>query len=176
MLKNFIWGAKNIFRLEMLIIMFLAVFMVFLALKMIPYNWDSMTYHLAGLFHWKQNKSVAHYATTIDRQVASPTLGAFVNLHVYTMSGRSDKLLNLLQCVSYLTNGVLIYSLAAKLKCKRNHCILSAALFYSMPIAFAEALTTQVDNFAALWASDLTLTTEERFKENINEKFNKKWN
>lgn len=155
-LRNFFRGLKEYFKLEVIFFILLAAGMIFLALKMIPYNWDSMTYHLARLFHWEQNGSIAHYATTIDRQVASPVLGAFVNLHVYTMSGRSDKLLNLLQCFSYLTNGVLIYSLSAKLKCKRNFCIFSAVLFYTMPIAFAEALTTQVDHFAALWVISFT--------------------
>lgn len=42
-----------------------AAVMVVCALIIIPYNWDSMTYHCARLFHWAQNKSVAHYATGI---------------------------------------------------------------------------------------------------------------
>lgn len=65
----------------------LAIGMICLALKTMPYNWDSMTYHLQRIFHWYQNGTVAHYETHIDRQVASPVLGAFVNLHVYAMAG-----------------------------------------------------------------------------------------
>ncbi len=128
-----------------------AMLMVFLAIKTVPYNWDSMTYHLARIFHWTQNQSVDYYATSISRQVASPIGAAYVNLHVYVMSGGSDRFINMLQCASFLTNGVLVYQIAKKIGCSRKYCNLATVLFYSMPIAFAEALTTQVDNFSAMW-------------------------
>lgn len=125
--------------------------MICLALKTVPYNWDSMTYHLPRIFHWLQNGSVEHYATHNDRQVASPVLGAFINLHVYAISNGKDVFLNLLQCCSYLTNGIFVYYIAKKIKCSEKYCAIAITLFYSMPIAFAEALTTQVDNFSTLW-------------------------
>lgn len=128
-----------------------AVVMVVCALIIIPYNWDSMTYHCARLFHWAQNKSVAHYATGNSRQISSPVLAAFVNVNVYILTKNGGSVLNLLQCVSYLSNGMLVYSVAKKLQLSSKSCVLSAVLFYSMPIAFAEALTTQVDNFSAFW-------------------------
>lgn len=121
------------------------------SLKMIPYNWDSMTYHCARLFHWKQNQSIAHYTTSVTRQISSPVLAAFVNVNVYMISGSGKGILNLLQCMSYLTNAVIVYGITSKLKVSHSRCVLSAVLFLSMPIAFAEAMTTQVDNFAALW-------------------------
>lgn len=128
-----------------------AVFMLGLAIKTVPYNWDSMTYHLARLFHWAQNGSVDYYATGIDRQVASPVGAAYVNLHVYVLSGRKDYFVNLLQCCSFLTNGILVYYISKKIGCTKKYCRLAMLLFYTMPIAFGEALTTQVDNFSALW-------------------------
>ena len=134
------------------VIIVLFVFgMFWTALKMIPYNWDSMTYHCARLFHWKQNQSIAHYTTSITRQISSPVLAALVNVNVYIISGSGKGILNLLQCVSYLTNGVMVYGIASKLKVSHSKCVISLVLFLSMPIAFAEAVTTQVDNFAALW-------------------------
>ncbi len=136
---------------KMLIWGIFALGMICLALKTVPYNWDSMTYHMPRIFHWYQNGSVAHYATHIDRQVASPVLGAFVNLHVYAMAGGNDIFVNLLQCLSFLTNGILVYFIAKKINCSEKYCTMAAVLFYSMPIAFAEAFTTQVDNFSALW-------------------------
>lgn len=128
-----------------------ATTMVLLAVKTVPYNWDSMTYHLSRIFYWVQNRTVAHYATHINRQVASPVLGEFVNLHVYAMTGESDIFVNLLQCMSYLTDGILIYYIAKKINCSKSFCVMASILFYTMPIAFAEALTTQVDNYSALW-------------------------
>lgn len=141
--KNLIW---KIFTLGIL-----ALGMIGLAIKTIPYNWDSMTYHLPRIFHWLQNGTVDHYATNIDRQVASPVLGAFVHLHVYAMSGGNDIFINLLQCISFLSSGILVCAIAERIGCSRKYSLIAGILFYSMPIAFAESLTTQVDNFACFW-------------------------
>lgn len=127
------------------------VYMVRLALNTIPYNWDSMTYHLARIVHWVQNGSVKYYATSIDRQVASPIGAAYVILQVYVLSGYRDNFVNLLQCMAFLTNGVFVYFIARKLGCLKQYSILAVILFYTMPIAFGEALSTQVDNFSTLW-------------------------
>ena len=116
-----------------------------------PYNWDSMTYHLPRIAHWAQNHSVAHFATNSIRQISSPVLGEFVNLHVYILCRGHDLLFNLLQGASYVTCAVLAAAIADRLSCDRKFCFLAALLYMSMPIAFAEALTTQVDNFAAIW-------------------------
>lgn len=131
----------------------LVIGMVVLGLSLIttPYNWDSMTYHLPRIAYWAQNRSAAHYATNSIRQVCSPVLAEFVNLHVYILCRGHDLFFNLLQGTSYLTCAVMAAAIAARLSCSRLFCFLSALLFMSMPIAYAEALTTQVDNFAAIW-------------------------
>lgn len=116
-----------------------------------PYNWDSMTYHLPRITHWVQNGSVAHYATHILRQISSPVLAEFVNLHVYVLTGKSDLLFNLLQCASYLTCACLVYKITLKLHGSQGAGLLAALLYMSMPIAVSEALTTQTDHFSALW-------------------------
>lgn len=138
-------------RKEFIAVLAAIAFVVILSLRMVPYNWDSMTYHLPRIYHWYHNGSVAHYATNIDRQVASPVLGAFVNLNVYAMSGGKDWFVNFLQSFSYLTNAILVYSIANKLKCGKEWCTMACILYLTMPIAFAEGFTTQVDNFSALW-------------------------
>lgn len=122
-----------------------------LAVLTVPYNWDSMTYHLPRMMHWVQNRSAAHYAANDVRQLAAPVLAEFVNVQVYLLSGKRDILLNLLQAVSYLVNSWIIYRIADKIGADRKYAYLSALLFMTMPIAFAEALTTQVDLFASLW-------------------------
>lgn len=131
----------------------LVIGMVALGLSLIttPYNWDSMTYHLPRIAYWAQNRSVAHYATNSIRQVCSPVLAEFVNLHVYILCRGHDLFFNLLQGMSYITCAVMAGAIARRLSCNRFFCFLAALLFMSMPIAYAEALTTQVDNFAAVW-------------------------
>lgn len=116
-----------------------------------PYNWDSMTYHLARIAYWRQYQSVAHYATNIVRQVTSPVLAEFVNLHVYVIMDGNDVFMQILQCLSYITNSVFVYGISRKLGVKSKLCFLAAMLFMTMPIAFGEGLTTQVDHYAAMW-------------------------
>lgn len=129
----------------------LSTVLILFALLTIPYNWDSMTYHLSRITNWAQNKSVGHYATNNIRQIVSPMLAEFVNLHVYILSGNKDYLFNLLQCFSALTNIWLIYKIAQKIGCNKHYAHFSAFLFFTCPIAFGEALSTQVDQFASLW-------------------------
>lgn len=131
----------------------LVIGMVVLGLSLITtsYNWDSMTYHLPRIAYWAQNRSVAHYATHSIRQVCSPVLAEFVNLHVYILCRGHDFFFNLLQGTSYITCAVMAGAIAGRLSCNRLFCFLASLLYMTMPIAYAEALTTQVDNFAAIW-------------------------
>ena len=116
----------------------------------VPYNWDSMTYHLTRIMLWAQEHSVAHFAAEDSRQLSSPYLAEFVNLNLYVLRG-NDLCFNLLQGFSYCFNTVMVYGTVLKLKLDRRFGIIAALLFMSAPIAFAEALTTQVDEFAAVW-------------------------
>lgn len=122
-----------------------------LAVVTVPYNWDSMTYHLARIAHWVQNGSVAHYATAIHRQVSTPPLHEFVGLHVYLLSGERDLFLNFIQYGALLTNAWLVYGIADKLGCKGKYCKAGVLMLLSMPVAFGEALTTQNDHFSGMW-------------------------
>lgn len=133
------------------ILIMTAIVVLALALFTTPNNWDSMTYHLSRIAYWTQNRSVEHYATNCLREIASPVLAEFVNLHVYILCRGSDMLFNLLQAASYLTCTVLVGMIARKLGCNRLFQFVAMLLYMSMPIAFAEALTTQVDNFATIW-------------------------
>lgn len=133
------------------ILLVTGIFVLGLSLITTPHNWDSMTYHLPRIAYWTQNRSVEHYATNSIRQIASPVLAEFVNLHVYILSRGHDLFFNLLQGASYLTCAVLVGAIAGKLSCDRCFRFLAVLLYMSMPIAYTEALTTQVDNFAAVW-------------------------
>ena len=80
--------AQYIYILFPLLIFWTPLFIY--SLHCIPYNWDSMTYHLARIVNWEQNQSVNYYATSIIRQTASPVLGAYINLYVYIQIGRAS--------------------------------------------------------------------------------------
>lgn len=136
--KNIIWFV-------------LAFGLIILSIWTVPYNWDSMTYHLSRIASWAQNRSIAYYSTHNLRQISSPVLAEFVNLHVYILSGKKDFLFNLLQCLSALTNMWFVYEITKKIGCHRRYGLLAAFLFYTAPSMFGESLTTQTDQFATVW-------------------------
>lgn len=129
----------------------IGVVSIVLATATVPYNWDSMTYRLPRIAYWAQNGSIEHYATSSMRMIANPPLGEFIQLHVYLMHGEGDLFLTWIQCAAYLTCAGVVYGIAKKIDCDRLFSFLATLLFMSMPIAFGEALNTQVDLLATLW-------------------------
>lgn len=138
-------------RFPYVIAILFIVTMLYISIKTTPYNWDSMTYHIPRIIQWIQNGNINHYATNIIRQIASPIFAEITDMHIYLLSDSNDMFLNVLQTVSYIINAIIVYFIARKIGCNKNFAILAMILVISMPIAFAEALSTQVDNFAALW-------------------------
>ena len=130
----------------------LAVLLIVLALDFltVPYNWDSMTYHLPRIMMWAQNRSVGHFATYDVRQISSPYLSEYINLHQYLIWGM-DRFFNYVQGVSFCFCAYGVHSICRKLGLGRRWQILATVMFISMPIAFAEALNTQVDLLTTVW-------------------------
>lgn len=143
--------SKSSFHLIILFTLFVCAAAVYMAVRTVPYNWDSMTYHLTRIVHWIQNKSVAHYVCHDISQISCPPLAEFVLLHIYVLSGCSDYFVNLLQTFSYIISVFLVYKISEMIGCNRLFCSLAAFTFATTPIVFAEALSTQVDVFSGMW-------------------------
>lgn len=124
---------------------------LFLAIVTVPYNYDSMTYHLPRIWFWAENQSAAYYATPSLRQLSSPVLAEYIGLHIYILAGKTDRLLNLVQTFSYLTGAAMVYAISCKIGCRRFFARLSVMIYMCVPILFAEALTTQVDDLSMMW-------------------------
>lgn len=145
--------AKKVSLIEkaMLIVMaVLGLILLFGAIFTVPYNYDSMTYHLGRMAHWIDNQSVNYFITNIDRQIYSPVLAEYELLHLYLLGG-SDTFLNMPQYFTMLITAVIIYSTTKKLGTKRNFSLLSAFLFVTMPLTISQAVTTQNDLMGTLW-------------------------
>lgn len=135
----------------LLLLSAIVVFTLIYAVRMVPSNWDANTYHLTRIAQWAQNKSVSHFATANVRQLCSPVLAEYVNSIEYLLLGHNDLMVNLLQWSSYLTNAFFIFHITEKLSGGRWACNLASFLYLTMPIAFAESTTPQVDNYSAMW-------------------------
>lgn len=151
-LKSEIQRGKNFLKYPLHWILILICSMaVYMAVRIVPHNWDSMTYHLTRIIHWVQNGSIGHYACHDVSQIAASPLAEFVNLHVFILAGYEDYFVNLLQTFSFIISVMLVYRISGRIGCNRMFCSLACILFATSPIVFAEALSTQVDLYSGLW-------------------------
>ena len=124
---------------------------ILISYNTVVYNWDSMTYHLPRVAHWTQNQSVFPYATHSSRQIGSTSLTSYVCTYIYILSGEKEIFLNWVQCFAYGIDAYMVYAIAKKCKVKTKYCLVSSLIFMVLPIAFAEASTTQNDLYATMW-------------------------
>ena len=73
-----------------------------IALVAPPNNWDSMTYHMSRVEHWRVNNSVAHYPTNIEWQLYLNPWAEFAILQFQTLGFGSDRLANLVQWFAFV--------------------------------------------------------------------------
>lgn len=120
------------------------------ALFTVPYNYDSMTYHLARIGRWVDHGNVNYYLTSIDRQLYSPVLSEYNMLYLFLLSG-GDTWLNLYQYVNMLITAYYFYKVARMIGTDRKFAIFGVFVFLSMPLTISQSITTQNDLSAAMW-------------------------
>lgn len=145
-LKHFTFTEK----LMTILMGILLVLLFFAALFTVPYNYDSMTYHLARIGHWIDNGSVNHFVTAIARQNYSPVLAEYNLLHLFLLTG-SDSFLNMLQYFAMPITALYLYKCARMLGTGRSYSVFAAFLFVTMPLTISQSMTTQNDLFGAMW-------------------------
>lgn len=133
-----------------LIVIIIGSYIGFMAFNTIPYNYDSMTYHLPRVMHWIQNESVEFYATNIDRQIFISPLAEYMILHIELLFGK-ETLYNLVQFSAYIVSAIVIYGICSKINLSVSIRYLVIILYMTMPITIAEATTTQNDLLACMW-------------------------
>lgn len=122
----------------------------YLARNVVPNNYDSMVYHLPRIMNWMQNKTVDYYPTNSCRQVISPVLTEYAQMHFYWLLG-GDQNFCFVQYLSYVINAILIGQICNKVKLSRLTTYLTIVLYITMPVCIAESITTQVDLFGTMW-------------------------
>ena len=119
-----------------------------------PNNWDSMTYHMPRVAHWSQNGSVAHYPTHILRQLWLGPWAEFAIMHLYLLTG-GDRLANLVQWLAFAGCAVGAAVVAGELGGGRRARGLAAVACATLPMAIAQASSTQNDLVASFWLLSL---------------------
>lgn len=140
-------GSNKLFLIGIvLIILFTGV----LASTTAPNNPDSMSYHLARIEHWIQNRSVAYYPTNIQRQNYLSPGAEFIIAHLRILSG-GDYFANLVQWGAFVLVILVISLLTKEMGGGYKEQIISALFVSTMPNAILQASSTQNDLIASLW-------------------------
>lgn len=121
-----------------------------IALVYPPNNFDSMTYHMARVVQWIQNKSVAHFPTHITRQLYSSPWAEYAIMHLQILGG-GDRFANLVQWFAMGGSIVGVSLIAGKLGAANRIQALAAVITATIPMGILQATSTQNDFVVAFW-------------------------
>ncbi len=115
-----------------------------------PNNYDSMTYHMGRVVHWIQNRSVAHYPTSITRQISLGPWPGFAVTHLQILSG-GDRFANLVQWFSMVGSIVGVSLIAKQLGGELRAQVFSAVACATIPMGILQGSSTQTDYVGSFW-------------------------
>ena len=115
-----------------------------------PLSWDALTYHMARVAHWAQNRSLAHYATGIPRQNVMTPGAEMAVLNLYVLGG-GDRLANFVQWGAMVVSVIGAARLARQLGAGRTGQLFSAVFVAAMPVGIAQASSAYTDYVVAAW-------------------------
>ena len=110
-----------------------------------PNNWDSMTYHMSRVEHWRTNGSVSHYPTNSVWQISHTPFAEFVILQFQTLGFGSDRFANLVQWLFFVASMATASSLVGILGGTRLAQNISAMAIATTPMVIMQATSTQND-------------------------------
>jgi len=138
---------QNILILSLILIFLLLGLTVFVSP---PNNWDSLTYHMGRVSHWIQNQSVAHYPTTILRQLSHTPFSEFAILHLQVLSG-GDHFANFVQLFALIGCCIAASLVARQFGLGSMGQTISAVIVATIPMGILQATSTQNDCVAGFW-------------------------
>ncbi len=152
--KNFgIIDVRRFFVIEQIFIfMILLIVIATLIISIIapPNNWDSLTYHMSRVVHWIQNKTVAHYPTTIPRQNFFPPGSEYIIANFQILSG-TDRFAGLVQWLAMVGCVMGVSVITMYLNGDRIPQIFSSLITVCIPMGILQASSTQNDYLEAFW-------------------------
>jgi Dolichyl-phosphate-mannose-protein mannosyltransferase len=116
-----------------------------IALVAPPNNWDSMTYHLSRVEHWRVHHSVAHYPTNVTWQLYLNPWAEFAILQFQTLGFGSDRLANLVQWFAFVGSMVSVSLLVRILGGASFAQSLAALVVATTPMIILQSTSTQND-------------------------------
>ena len=109
-----------------------------------------MTYHLPRALHWLQNQSLAHYPTSILRQLFMPPFAEMGILHVLALSN-GDHLAFVVQWLSMAGALLAVWVLTEQVTNRREAALTAVAFAATLPMGLLQASSTQNDWVLTVW-------------------------
>jgi hypothetical protein len=128
------------------------------ALAAAPNNWDSMTYHMSRVMHWKAHQNLGFFPTDVLRELYLFPFSEMVILHTFLLSG-GDRLsalpqfFSLIGCAAGVSAIVRIWK--GGVRAEWFACLLAVTI----PMAILQATSTQNDLVTAFWLVCFALFT-----------------
>ncbi|MDP1819057.1 MAG: hypothetical protein Q8K58_04085 [Acidimicrobiales bacterium] len=113
-----------------------------------PATGDAMTYHLARVEHWIQDRSVAPFATHFLAQIDLSPLSEYSIVQLHLLTG-GDRLDGFVQLLAYVVAAAGASEAARLLGGSRLSQVLAPALAMTLPAAVLQATSAQNDLFGA---------------------------
>lgn len=142
--------SKSTQLLCLLTVLTIAAITLIIALAVPPNTGDAMTYHMSRVAHWMANQSLAHYPTSIIRQLDSPPYAGFVILNFQILT-RGDYLANLVQWMSFLGSLIGISLIAKCLGLNHRAQVFAVFLCATIPMGILQSSSTQNDYVTSFW-------------------------
>jgi len=108
------------------------------ALAAAPNTWDALTYHLPRVMHWIQNESLAHYPTSIGRQLKMPPLAELIVSQTVLLTG-GDRLVALVPWTASALSALAVFLLVRGRGLSRLAGLHGALFFLTAPMAILQA-------------------------------------
>jgi hypothetical protein len=164
-------GAQHIaYRLKqnplLLVIALLLIISGCLAILYPVNNHDSLSYHMARVEHWINNKSVSHFQTHILRQLIYPPFAEWSILHIQILTA-TDRFANALQTFFFALCIIEVSMITSIFGGNRKHQMLAAIVAATIPMAVIQSNTTQNDIVAAAFVLAFVYYTTKIVKEYI---------
>jgi hypothetical protein len=148
-------GTRALATLMIGVVSGIASVLALVALLAPPNTWDSMTYHMARVVHWQQNRTTAHYPTATLFQLTAPPWAEYAILQLQILS-RGDRFANLVQYLSFLGSLIGTSLIARRLGAGVNGQAMTLLLVASIPMGILQASSTQNDYAVTCWLVSLT--------------------
>ena len=124
----------------------------------LPNSWDGLTYHVARVDHWVQDRSVEFYPTFFDQRYAPLSarqnelapLAEYIILNFRLLSG-SYALANVTQWFAMIGSLISIFSIAKMLGTSERGATLAVVFGATIPMGVLQASSTQNDYCVGFW-------------------------